>query len=506
MVKCNPFMEGRIVVYSMDPNDMSRLTQADPETGPEPLLTPQRKARPISVRLRDGLVAGGLAGGVFALLALSGTLSFGVAITAFLLFALALAAYGVSVGAGVAGRAQANAAPSPETSVTEPADNAEWQDFLDSFLTGLPLSSFVLDQRLRLIKANPAALALMRSAPGAGGQSVSALVRRPDLLRMIEQAGRDGLAGQIEIVFPGATDQVFLALVRPLRLPGQTGVLVVFEDRTAVRRAERARADFLANASHELRTPLASLAGFIETMRGPAKDDKASWDRFLEIMYGQTERMRRLIHDLLSLSRIELNEHTVPDSIVDLGLIAREAVEALQPQAQQVSRRIVYEGPAEGLFVIGSRDELAQVAQNLIDNALKYSPAGAAVVLSTGAGIDGDAARAAAGRQWTRAERITITQAPDALGRRYAWLRVRDSGAGIPTAALPRLGERFYRVDESRGGKVGGTGLGLAIVKHIMARHRGGLVVESLVGEGAAFGIWLAQPEPDPTEARLAAQ
>jgi len=259
--------------------------------------------------------------------------------------------------------------------------------------------------------------------------------------------------------------------------------------RIQFRRSERTRADFLANASHELRTPLASLAGFIETLRGHARDDIAARDKFLAIMHAQAERMRRLIDDLMSLSRIELGEHIPPSGEVDVALAVIDVMDALSPLATERCVAFDLALPPQGeAMVVGDRDQIVQVVQNLAENALKYTPHGGSVRVQVEHGLD--AVTAAAPTRVFAAHLSLLT--PDrALGRRYVMLRVADTGPGIARGYLPRLTERFYRVEGQKSGEHAGTGLGLAIVKHIINRHRGGLAVESAEGQGAAFTAYI---------------
>jgi two-component system, OmpR family, phosphate regulon sensor histidine kinase PhoR len=449
---------------------------------------------------RDILVSAGLAGGVLSLLASSGTLGWVEAITAFIVFSLAVSAYGVATVPPSAER------PGRRVDTVEPAgERPRISEVLGALVSELPQPAFIVGADGRVIAVNESARQLFR-AGNARSLPLTALVRRPELVRIVEACLENGRSDEIELVFSDVTDTVGLARAARLPLPGPSRVLVTFEDRTAIRRAEATRSDFLANASHELRTPLTALAGYIETMRGSARDDPASWDRFLGTMYDQTERMRRLIDDLQSLSRVEHHQHRVPDSVVDLSLIVREVIETLEPVASRQGMELSFDGPDEGLLAVASRDEMFQVVQNLVTNAIKYSGGSGCVGISIGASTDSDAARSACGRQWLDADRIAIVKPRELPGRSFAWVRVSDSGNGLPASSLPRLGERFYRVDESRGGKVKGTGLGLAIVKHIMARHRGGLNVESREGQGAAFGVWLPQPESSRIEALRAAE
>jgi two-component system phosphate regulon sensor histidine kinase PhoR len=236
----------------------------------------------------------------------------------------------------------------------------------------------------------------------------------------------------------------------------------VLHDTTALRRAERMRADFVANASHELKTPIAGLLGFIETLRGPARDDEVARERFLGIMGEQADRMRRLVDDLLMLSRIEQHEHARPDAEVDLERVLASVMDLLQLKASSRGVALELEIAPELPLALGDADELTIVFQNLIDNAIKYSKPSTAVRV-TAKSLD--------------AERLSVA--------------VADEGDGIPPVHLPRLTERFYRVDTARSRQLGGTGLGLAIVKHVVNRHRGRLDIQSTPGKGSVFSVTL---------------
>ena len=235
------------------------------------------------------------------------------------------------------------------------------------------------------------------------------------------------------------------------------------------------RADFVANASHELRTPLAALSGFIDTLQGPARDDPAARARFLPIMQAQADRMARLIDDLLSLSRIELNVHVRPDAQVDLTAIVRQVADSLQTLARDRRVEVATAAPAGPLLVLGDRDELIRVFENLVENALKYA--------ASGKRVD-----------------IELSQRPGAGGKQEARVAVRDYGPGIAPEHLPRLTERFYRVDVAESRAQGGTGLGLALVKHILNRHGGRLTIESVPGQGAIFTTYLPLAPAAPIE------
>jgi two-component system phosphate regulon sensor histidine kinase PhoR len=267
------------------------------------------------------------------------------------------------------------------------------------------------------------------------------------------------------------TDRWWEATIAPLVLPGGAGpdrhlVLLALRDLTPLRRVEEMRADFVANASHELRTPLASLSGFIETLQGPARNDPSSRDRFLAIMKEQATRMARLIDDLLSLSRIEQKVHIHPDTTTDLVMIVHEVADGLSPLAQERDVEIRITDRARSLDVLGDRDELIRVFENLIENALKYGASGKRVDIS-------------------------LAREPATGEARDAIVSVRDYGPGIAPEHLPRLTERFYRVDIGESRAQGGTGLGLALVKHILNRHRGRLMIESTPGSGANFSVRL---------------
>jgi two-component system phosphate regulon sensor histidine kinase PhoR len=250
-------------------------------------------------------------------------------------------------------------------------------------------------------------------------------------------------------------------------------VLVAIRDISDQRRAERMRADFVANVSHELRTPLAALSGFIETLQGAARDDAEARLRFLAIMRVQAGRMARLIDDLLSLSRIEQKQHVPPEGGVDLGGVVGGVLDALTPLAAESGVILVRDFPEARIEVRGERDELYRVFENLIGNAIKYGQAGG---------------------------RVEVTAATGERGE--VQVSVRDHGPGIAPEHLPRLTERFYRVDVAGSRARGGTGLGLAIVKHIVARHRGRLLIDSTAGEGATFTVVLERLEGSAPAAR----
>jgi two-component system phosphate regulon sensor histidine kinase PhoR len=343
----------------------------------------------------------------------------------------------------------------------------------------------------RLIIANAAARDLLRIT-GEAAMLLSA-VRDPDVLGAVDRALFDGADAETAYETTAVQSRSLSVRARPLasRPDGTRLALLTFHDETEVRRVEKTRVDFLANASHELRTPLASLSGFIETLRGHAKDDPAAREKFLGIMQAQADRMARLIADLTSLSRIELDEHVPPRGVVDLGLLVGEVVEAAGPLGAQRGVKLDWRPCAAcSVAVRGERDQIVQVVQNLLDNAIKYSPDGAAVRIEMVSGLSELAAAASP----EGVPRLSLV-APDPSPETYATLRVTDLGPGIARQNLPRLSERFYRVDGQKSGARSGTGLGLAIVKHIMNRHRGGLVVASAEGEGSTFTAYFPMVE-----------
>jgi two-component system phosphate regulon sensor histidine kinase PhoR len=345
---------------------------------------------------------------------------------------------------------------------------------------------------VRAAKGEPAEIAYGNQAAREvfrielAGAPLGAALRRPEVLETIETALEAQAPAEVAFETIGVQPRYWRAFARPLGAEGgeDNRLVVVLRDETDARRTERMRADFLANASHELRTPLASLAGFVETLRTHAKDDPEARDKFLGIMAQQATRMARLVDDLLSLSRIELNEHIPPSGRVDLARTVQDVADALRPLTEERGVRVSVHVGADVTSVTGDRDQLVQVIQNLVDNAVKYTPRGGKVLVALQAASTVEAAR-----QPSRAGVGLSLLSPDAPeGQAYVVLRVTDEGPGIARQHLPRLSERFYRVE---GQRTGGTGLGLAIVKHVVNRHRGGLLVESAEGEGSTFSVYL---------------
>jgi len=340
----------------------------------------------------------------------------------------------------------------------------------------------LLDPEKRVLDANRAARDLLGER--LLGRDVGLYLRHPDILDAVGElaAGNNGdEVRKIEITHTGAVERIYaVGMSRVANYREAAGaadraadqppfyIVISMHDITQVKRAERMRADFVANASHELRTPLSSLIGFIETLRGPAKEDPQAADRFLGIMEEEAQRMVRVIDDLLSLSRIEMDKHVRPETRADAGAILRGVADALEPAAKQARKRLALD-IADGLPELrGDSDQVYQMMQNLVANAVKYADPDTVIRLSA-----------------EPAERVPETGEPG------IHLAVADEGPGIAPEHLPRLTERFYRVDAARSRKIGGTGLGLAIVKHIVGRHRGHLEIESAPGEGTAVHVIL---------------
>ncbi len=340
----------------------------------------------------------------------------------------------------------------------------------EAVIAAVPDPLIMIDRQRRIVRSNAAAAQFV--GPGAQPRDLAAALRNPVLLAAADAVLRGEPIRSVEFALSGPIERVLRAQFAGIAngpnhgpaLDGAAAILTL-HDVTALKRSEQMRADFIANAGHELKTPLATLIGFIETLLGPAHDDVAARERFLGIMREQAQRMARLVDDLLSLSLIELNEHVAPTGRVALAPVIDEVARGLELRAAERDIRILRALPADLPEVQGDRDELAQIFQNLIDNAVKYGRPHSDVTVTGGTGS------AAA----TELVRVAIA----------------DQGDGIPSEHLPRLTERFYRVDTARSRELGGTGLGLAIVKHILNRHRGRLDIASEVGQGSTFTVWL---------------
>lgn len=326
---------------------------------------------------------------------------------------------------------------------------------------------FIMDADLTVLHQNQAAERNFGILPV--GAHLSARLRSPGILDMVRETIATGQPNQMEHSERLPSERVFILRVAPVDLnntasSGRTTLgrlyVLTFRDVSELRRIERMRSDFVANASHELRTPLASLRGFIETLLGPARSDPAAQERFLGIMFDQATRMSRLVDDLLSLSRLELKAHIAPDQTIDLKPLIVHVRDTLMPLAEELGVEIRMHLPEGKAEVLGDRDELVQVVENLIENACKYGQEGGVVD-------------------------VFLKSEPD----EPVEVSVVDHGPGIPAEHVPRLTERFYRVSVADSRSKKGTGLGLAIVKHILTRHRARLIVKSEVGKGTSFTV-----------------
>jgi two-component system phosphate regulon sensor histidine kinase PhoR len=332
----------------------------------------------------------------------------------------------------------------------------------------LPDPVLLIDAEKQILVANIAAKNLLGDQ--IEGRALTLALRHPDILDAVDEVLNGAEQRQLRISLLDSVRRSFDIQIASLTGTTQyeADAVLIMHDMTAEHNAEQMRADFVANVSHELRSPLSSLVGLIETLRGAARDDESARDRFLGIMDGESKRMARLIDDLLSLSRVEANEHILPEGKVDIGPLLAEIVDTLTARASV--RKITIELPENHahVFATGDRDELTEVFHNLIDNAVKYCPENTRVRINV----------------------EEVDRIPD-LGGTGIVVIVSDEGEGIPPEHLPRLTERFYRVDKGRSRTMGGTGLGLAIVKHIVNRHRGRLIVDSTLGKGSEFKVFL---------------
>jgi len=360
---------------------------------------------------------------------------------------------------------------------------------LEAVAHALPEAVVLIDDAGRVLTANAAARRLFgRDAVGA---DIFGLVRDPAFQDSLPKALADRGTATAEFDIDTPQQRSIRALIRsvPAVVADDIAAIIVLQDITALRRLDQMRVDFVANVSHELRTPLSSLIGFLETLRGPARNDPEAQARFLEIMQEQAERMSRIVEDLLSLSRIEMDALDAPQEVIAVMPVVQQLVEALQMQASQKGLRfVIHPAPDDGAgppAVIADRDQLAQVLQNLMDNALKYGGRDATVDIAVS----------------RTANAAGADQADDAARHPAIRIDVTDHGEGIAPEHLSRLTERFYRVDKARSRQMGGTGLGLAIVKHIMNRHKGRLEIASTPGSGSTFSIFLPAAETASTPA-----
>lgn len=377
----------------------------------------------------------------------------------------ALLLIAVVAAALIIARDRSAAAAEPlEAGAPATADAEHHLDDVIAVLGALEMPVLAISSDERVIFQNTAADEIFGAIPQSNIY-LSGRVRAPRILDMVRETMATGIASQIEHSERLPSEAVYIVRVAPARLPGaldgeRTLYVLSYRDVSQARRIDRMRSDFVANASHELRTPLASLKGFIETLQGPAKNDPKAHDKFLGIMNEQVTRMSRLVDDLLSLSRLELKAHIAPDTQIELAPLLGHVRDSLAPLAKDLGVTIGLDLPDAPVFVKGDADELTEVFENLMENACKY-------------GQDG--------------KRVEVRLGHDRQGA--VEVSVRDYGPGIPAEHVPRITERFYRVNVEASRSKKGTGLGLAIVKHILTRHRARLLVQSELGKGTVFTV-----------------
>jgi two-component system phosphate regulon sensor histidine kinase PhoR len=331
-----------------------------------------------------------------------------------------------------------------------------------SLLEGIPMPIVLIGTDTWVRSANESALGLL--GRGIIGRPYQMGMRQPSLATAIDECLANRMVSVARCVFQSAAgEQVFRVRVAPV----EGGALCAFEDISEAEQIGQMRRDFVANVSHELRSPLTALLGFIETLQGPARDDAAARARFLGVMSREAGRMNRLVSDLLSLSRVEADKRVRPTAMVDISTLTQRVVATLRPLASESGVELVMAGVDSPKIIPADPDQITQVLHNLIENAIKYAGQGPVTI------------------------RLTNEDRDAMLRGSVLRIDVQDRGEGIDDVHLPRLTERFYRVDSHRSREKGGTGLGLAIVKHIVNRHRGRLTIESKRGEGSLFSIYL---------------
>jgi two-component system phosphate regulon sensor histidine kinase PhoR len=414
---------------------------------------------PAAARLAARRAELGLVAGLTALFVVAGGLSLKVALLGFVA-AFALAALSPGEAERIGNAAQ-------RSSAQDGPDGPLWHMLVDA----VPEPTVALNAAARIVHANR--VAEEQFGAGRRGGHIASMSRDPGLLAAVEEALATRQPQTVELHERVPVERRLLATIVPLGTPPERVasardapvLLITFRDLSEQDRLARMRADFVANASHELRTPLAYLKGSVETLLGPAKDDSAAREAFLKTMGEQAERMSRLVDDLLSLSRVEMREYLPPSGEADLAAVLADVAQTLEPMAQRAGVTLSLSGEDKLAVVRGDHDELAQVFQNLVQNAIKYGRKGGKVDVRLSEEVG------------TRAVRYRVD--------------VIDDGLGIASQHLPRLTERFYRVNVAASREKGGTGLGLAIVKHVLNRHRGELLIDSQLGQGSTFSVIL---------------
>lgn len=343
----------------------------------------------------------------------------------------------------------------------------------------IPDMLIMLDNDNRIVRTNRAARSIF--GQNLAKKTLKEVIPNDNLLATVYAVVEDMRGREIEFRMEEPSPRDFKAIIDRFPVPSAGGIstVITLTDITEIKRGEQMRADFVANASHEIRTPLASIIGFIETLQGPAKGDPDAHTQFLQLMNDQAQRMAQLVQDLLTLSKVEVDSSKPPMDKVNLVKVVRREAQHFDWASRQKNMQIRLDMKGNLPPVRGNEGELAQVVHNLVGNAIKYGASGTDVTVNlrvtTSFPINGTVGATASYRTYDRA----------------ICLSVRDKGEGIPKEHIPRLTERFYRVDTARTRKVGGTGLGLAIVKHIINRHRGAMTIDSVVGKGSVFSVYL---------------
>lgn len=339
-----------------------------------------------------------------------------------------------------------------------------------SLVAAIPHPTVIIGEDERIVNANEAALEFFGKT--IVGRNMMTAFRHPQLLSSIESCRRNRKASQIDFVMRSDIRDVSMrATVSSVQSEGAWVTMVFAEDVSHLMEAGKIRRDFVANVSHELRTPLTAILGYVETLQGPAKNDERARDRFLGTLEKEARRMTRLVHDLLSLSRVEQEERVRPHELTDLNAVVLSAIERVGATAEQANVTFQKNFEFEHLPIVGNPDQLGQIFTNLMENAVKYG-----------------------GQDKTVTVKVAKTDYDKSLRGPSATVKIIDQGPGIAPFHIPRLTERFYRVDTHRSREMGGTGLGLAIVKHIVNRHRGRLKIDSIEGQGSCFAVTLPLP------------
>lgn len=340
---------------------------------------------------------------------------------------------------------------------------------IEEVIAGFPIPVILVDKSMMIISTNSEATKYFNSP--MVGNSLYLLFRQPEVLKCIRESLSEGEVKIANIIETRNEIEKSLTLMfNPIDLNSQEEKVLVISliDESIRGSAEQMRRDFVANVSHELKTPLTSLSGFIETLKNDSWDDPQARIKFLEIMECEAFRMNRLVSDLLSLSKVEVKETTEPSREVNLSDVLDIAKNTMRPLTQKYEARILISGLNSNFAIRGDKDQLIQVFNNLLENAIKYGPAKGNVELN-----------------------CELVKENYLANQDHVKIDIRDYGNGFDPIHIPRLTERFYRIDKHRSREVGGTGLGLAIVKHILNRHRGRLEISSDIGKGSVFSVIL---------------